>query len=94
MVPRVCPASDSHIRWTTFGTPKPSRHFLLMREYEIRLFGPSGRIAEVYVMGALCDACALTRACILTSSHKEFISAEVRESERIVDASFGFAPVH
>jgi hypothetical protein len=69
-------------------------HCLRMREYQIRLIGPSGRIAQVYVMGALGDGCALTRARLLTQSHPEFSSAQVCEKDRILGEIRGFSYIH
>jgi hypothetical protein len=70
------------------------RHCLHMREYQIKLMGPSGRVAEVYVMGAQCDACALTRARILTQSHPEFASAQVIEDGKILGEVTGASHIN
>lgn len=56
-----------------------------MTEYQIKLFSPTDRLAEVYVLGATCDACALTRALILTQTHPEFGRAEVTQDSRLVE---------
>jgi hypothetical protein len=77
------------------GTAVVGEHCLLMREYEIKLMGPSGRVAEVYVMAAPSDDCALERARILTQLHPEFASAEVVEDRRVLDADIrGFSYIH
>lgn len=66
-----------------------------MGEYQIKLFSPTGRIAEVYVLGATCDACALTRARILTQTHPEFGSAEVTQDSRVVGPEIkAFSYIH
>jgi hypothetical protein len=65
-----------------------------MMEYQIRLLSPTGRVAEVYVLGAPNDASALARARILTQTHPEFGGAEVMLDDRVLDEIKGFSFTH
>ena len=58
------------------------------RSYEIRLIGPSGRVAEIYMTGAQGIACAITRAKILLETHPEIAGAQIRYDQEIVPVEF------
>jgi hypothetical protein len=57
---------------------------LAVRSFEIRLIGPSGRVAEIYMTGGLGIACAITRAKILLQTHPEVAGAQIRYDQEIV----------
>jgi hypothetical protein len=55
-----------------------------MMDYQIKMLGPSGRVADVYVLAAPSDECAITHARILTQAHPELAGAEVSENNRVI----------
>jgi hypothetical protein len=58
------------------------------RSFEIRLIGPSGRVAEVYMTGGQGIACAITRAKILLQTHPEIAGAQIRYDQEIVPVDY------
>ena len=61
---------------------------LTARNFEIRLIGPSGRVAEIYMTGRQEIACAITRAKILLQAHPEIAGAQIRYDQEIVPVEY------
>ena len=58
------------------------------RSFEIRLIGPSGRVAEIYMAEGEGIACAVTRAKILLQTHPEIAGAQIRYDQEIVPVEY------
>lgn len=61
---------------------------LAARSFEIRLIGPSGRVAEVYMSGGQGIDCAITRAKILLRTHPEIAGAQIRYYQELVSVDY------
>jgi hypothetical protein len=61
---------------------------LAARSFEIRLIGPTGRVAEVYMTAGQGIACAITRAKILLQTHPEIAGAQIRYDQEIVPVEY------
>ena len=58
------------------------------RSFEIRLIGPSGRVAEIFITEGQGIACAITRAKILLQTHPEIAGAQIRYDQEIVPVEY------
>jgi hypothetical protein len=58
------------------------------RSFEIRLIGPSGRVAEVYMTEGQSIACAIAKAKILLDTHPEIAGAQIRYDQEIVPVEY------
>ncbi|HJR55217.1 MAG TPA: hypothetical protein VJ798_01450 [Rhizomicrobium sp.] len=58
------------------------------RSFEIRLIGPSGRVAGIYMTDGQGIACAITRAKILLQSHPEIAGAQIRYDQELVPVDY------
>ena len=66
-----------------------------MKEFEIHLFSPTGRVAEIYAVHTNCIACAVTQARIVIEAHPEFTGGEVRDNcGKMSRELIGSGPLH